>query len=80
MTESPQRPVKREEQVGTRIVYRVQAKGLPGCLMVSILFLILAVALLIFLVLGVITAIFAAWIASGLILFAVLTGMLRRRR
>jgi len=80
MTESPQRPVKREEQVGIRIVYRAQAKGLPGCLMVSILFLILAVALVIFLVLGVITAIFAAWIASGLILFAVLAGMLRRRR
>ena len=80
MTESPQRPVKREEQVGKRIVYRVQAKGLPGCLMGSILFLILAVAFVIFLVLGVITAIFAAWIASGLILFAVLAGMLRRRR
>ena len=80
MTEGPQRPAEREEQVGKRVVYRVQAKGLPGCLMGSIFFLILAAALVIFLVLGVITATFAAWIAFGSILFAVLGRMLRQRR
>lgn len=70
---------KRKEESKKAVVYYVQAKGPMGCLLGSIASLISAVALVIFVLLGMTTLTLAVWIGLGVLLFAVVAALLRRR-
>ena len=64
---------------GKTIIYHVHAKGPMGCLLGSIVSLILVVALVIFAIFGMITFTLAVWIGFSVLLFAVVAALLRRR-
>ncbi len=59
-------------------VYRVQVSGLPGCLLASVITLGLAIIPFLLLVLGLITLTMAVWIAVSIVLFILLSGLLRK--
>ena len=79
MPKNLQKTPKPEKHTGKKMTYHVQVTGLPGCLLGSVLFLCVAAVPLLLLVLGIITATIAVWIACAVVLFAFLSGILRRR-
>ena len=70
-------PAHKERSV-RESTYRIEAKGPFGCLLAGVISLFLLVLLTLFIFLGMITLTIAVWVACGILLFLVITAIVRQ--
>lgn len=66
-----------ERRRNRETIYRIEARGPFGCLVAGVVSLVLIVALAMFVFLGMITLTIAVWVACAILLFFVVSAILR---